>query len=144
MLPILIPQAVDWAELQQARILLSGRMLDNRELAIARNAGVAHPELIRIAEVSDIPLPKTPELHQAAISTGLIGPGTIGMTFGYGIYLLYGHATSRLLSHEFRHVHQYEKTGTIEDFLRRYLQQIAFFGYERAPLEIDARQHEIQ
>lgn len=53
-----------------------------------------------------------------------------------------GKACPRLLSHEYRHVHQYEAAGSIAAFLRRYLQQIAEVGYERAPYEIDARQWE--
>ncbi len=42
----------------------------------------------------------------------------------------------RLLRHEFRHVHQYEKAGSISAFLPIYLGQID------APLEADARAHE--
>jgi hypothetical protein len=47
--------------------------------------------------------------------------------------------TSRLLAHECRHVYQYEVAGSIEAFLPLYLQQIAEFTYDRAPLELDAQ-----
>ena len=50
--------------------------------------------------------------------------------------------TPRLLSHELRHVHQYEKFGSISSFLAEYLNQIISVGYDKSPLEIDARTHE--
>lgn len=143
-LPELIPFAVAWAEAQQERIRCIGQSLDDAGLVLAEHTGVSRPDLIRIAFVSSIPVPDHPKLREAALAISLIGPGTIGMTFGYGIYLLRGHATSRLLSHEFRHVYQYEKAGSITTFLHTYLEQIARFGYAQAPLEIDARQHEIE
>jgi hypothetical protein len=33
--------------------------------------------------------------------------------------------------------------GSLEAFLQLYLQQIAEFGYDRAPYELDAQQHEL-
>jgi hypothetical protein len=54
-----------------------------------------------------------------------------------------GQGSNRLISHECRHVHQYEVAGSIAGFLPLYLQQIVSYGYEQAPYEIDAREHEI-
>jgi hypothetical protein len=54
-----------------------------------------------------------------------------------------GYGTPRLISHEFRHVAQYEVAGSIEAFLPVYLAQIVEAGYEAAPFEVDARNHEI-
>jgi hypothetical protein len=51
-------------------------------------------------------------------------------------------ATTRLVSHELRHVHQYETAGSIAAFLGVYLAQIATVGYDNAPLEPDAIRHE--
>lgn len=48
----------------------------------------------------------------------------------------------RLVTHELRHVHQYETAGSIAAFLPVYLQQILDYGYAHAPLEMDARAHE--
>jgi len=140
----LIPLAVTWAEAQQERIMGIGQPVDALGLVLAKHAGVSRPELIRIAFVNSIPVPDHPKLREAAIATGLVGTGTIGMTFGYGIYLRHGHAGNRMLSHEFRHVYQYEKAGAITAFLQTYLEQIARFGYAQAHLEIDARKHEIK
>jgi hypothetical protein len=61
------------------------------------------------------------------------------MTLGYGIFVEAEHASIRLLSHECRHVYQYEQAGSIDAFLTEYLTQIATVGYADAPLEADAR-----
>ncbi len=142
-LPQLLPKAIDWAEKRSAEICSSGMALTEREKRIARAVGVSHPEKIRISIVSSIPIPDDPMLQKVAIETGLLGPDTAGLTLGYGIYILADHKTNELLSHECRHVYQYETFGSIGEFMPIYLQQIAQYGYEDAPLEVDARQHEI-
>ena len=60
---------------------------------------------------------------------GLLGEGMIGITFGYGIYICEGHETTRVHSHEFRHVYQYEQEGSIANFLSIYLPQIVEYTY---------------
>lgn len=142
-LPALMPKAIAWAEACTAEIALSGSPLDQSGRSIAERVGVAHPELIRIHMVSQLPLPTDPQLRQAALMTGLFNPEIVGLTLGHGIYIRHGHGTQRLLSHECRHVYQYEQAGSIAAFLPAYLQQIVDFGYSGAPLEIDARNHEI-
>lgn len=141
-LPVLVPKATAWAEAQQAHILEVGQPLNEQLLALAGSVGVLHPERIRIAEVARLPLPDDNDLRQAALATGLLGPGMMGLTLGYGVYICHGHGTFRLLSHEFRHVHQYEHAGSIAAFLPAYLQQIVTVGYHNAPFEVDARAYE--
>lgn len=142
-LPQLLPKAIDWAEKRSAEICSSGKGLTERGESIARAVGVSHPERIRISIVSSIPIPDDPVLQKVAIETGLLGPDTTGLTLGYGIYLRVDQNSDQLLSHECRHVYQYETFGSIRGFMPMYLQQIAQYGYENAPLEVDARQHEI-
>lgn len=77
-----------------------------------------------------LPRPEDPELRAAADQTGLLGPGMAGLTLGHSIFICKGHESVRLLSHEFRHVSQYEKAGSIADFLPGYLLQIVPFGYQ--------------
>jgi hypothetical protein len=137
------PAAVRWAEAHEAEILRNGLALDAKMQAVARAVGVRNPERVRLAVVARIPLPEEPELRQAAISLGMLGPETIGLTLGHGIYVRKRPVSTRLLSHECRHVHQYEQAGSIAAFLGNYLQQIATVGYRDAPLEVDARAHEI-
>lgn len=141
-LPAITPKAVAWAEAQGAQITKVGQPLNEMLLALAESVGVSYPGRIRIAEVDTLPLPEDQVLKEAAIGTGLLGPGAVGLTLGYGVYVCRGHSSIRLLSHEFRHVFQYEKAGSVAVFLPAYLHQIATVGYQDAPFEIDARSHE--
>ena len=142
-LPILLPRAIAWANARSAEVLENGAPLTESGLRLARAVGVSRPERIRLSSVPSLPLPDDPELREVAIETGLLGPGMIGLTLGYGIYVCDGHLDNRLISHECRHVFQYEAAGSIEAFLPDYLQQIAVYGYADAPFEIDAREHEM-
>ncbi|MBI3353659.1 MAG: hypothetical protein HY034_02045 [Nitrospirae bacterium] len=142
-LPKLLPSAIKWAEARAADVSQSGNCLNENEISIARRVGITRPELIRVAMVGSLPLPEDPQLRDAALQTGLLGPGMVGLTLGYSIFICNGHNTSRLLSHEFRHVYQYEQSGSIANFLPLYLQQIVEKGYANAPFEIDAKAHEI-
>jgi hypothetical protein len=67
----------------------------------------------------------------------------VGLTLGYSVLICQGHDSLRLLSHEFRHVHQYEQAGSIAAFLPGYLEQIAILGYANSTFEVDASAHEI-
>lgn len=141
-LPSALPAAVAWAEAEAARGIAQGAPLTPAQADDARTVGVARPEQIRVVTVERMPFPETPSLAAIARDTGLLSPGTIGLTLGHAVYVLRGQDTRRLLTHEFRHVHQYEAAGSIGAFLARYLQEIAAVGYHDAPLEADARQHE--
>lgn len=141
-LPKILPKAINWAEAESKKILSIGVALEKTGLQIAKTVGVAKPELIRVSIVLKIPLPDDEKLRNVALQTGLLGPDTVGLTLGYGIYICDGHATNRLISHECRHVYQYEVAGSIGKYLPGYLKQIATFGYYDSPLEIDARNHE--
>jgi hypothetical protein len=141
-LPRLLPLAIDWVQSQEIQVLATGRRLTDIEAKLAVAVGVRHPDHIRLKFFTEIPQPDNPELRALGIQTGLLGPHIGGITFGHGIYIREGHATNRLISHELRHVHQYESAGSTAAFLRIYLEQIATVGYERAPLELDAEQQE--
>ncbi|HEX7912515.1 MAG TPA: hypothetical protein VF534_31110 [Paraburkholderia sp.] len=142
-LPTILPAAIAWAEVQSKQVLSVGSSLSAYGMADARSVGVASPELIRVAIVPALPLPDDPTLRAIALDTGLLGPGMVGLTLGHAIFVVQGHDTRRLLTHEYRHVHQYEVAGSISAFLPAYLHQIATVGYIDAPFEIDARRHEI-
>ena len=75
--------------------------------------------------VNQLPFPEHPLLKAAAIQTGLLGPNMIGLTLGYAVFIRRGNEESqRLLSHEFRHVQQYEAAGSIASFLPIYLKSV--------------------
>lgn len=142
-LPALLPLAIAWAQARSREVQIHGARLTAFELALARAVGVARPELIRKATVRRLPLPEDEPLRAAASQTGLLGSDAVGLTLGYAVLVVAGHETTRLLSHEFRHVQQYEEAGSIEAFLPVYLAQIVELGYADAPLERDARAHEL-
>jgi hypothetical protein len=141
-LPILLPSAIAWAEGIANEVAQSGSPLTEDGLALARSVGVKYPERIRIAAVSSLPLPEDPDLRAAALQTGLLATNMVGLTLGYSVFICHGYMSTRLLSHEFRHVYQYELFGSIAKYLPAYLQQIVDVGYANAPFEIDARDHE--
>jgi hypothetical protein len=90
--------------------------------------------------VDAIPQPEDAQLRAAALQAGLLGPDTVGLALGHAVLLRSDFAAdSDVLGHELRHVRQYECYGSIKAFLSVYLPQIVQFGYEHAPLEIDAR-----
>lgn len=141
--PELLEKVIAWAEQQSALIQRDGIPLSHSITKIALAVGVAHPERIRLFQVTSIPIPDDPQLTRMASETGLFTPNLAGLTLGYGIYLRHGYCTPRKLFHELRHVYQYEQAGSIAAFLAEYLKQITQYGYVNAPLEIDARRHEV-
>ena len=142
-LPVIIPLAIEWAVQASASGATRGQPLNARGLELARLVGVKHPETVRVMVASDLPFPEHPVLVRAANETGLLGPHVTGLTLGHTVFIREGFLSPRLLSHELRHVAQYEEAGSISNFLPGYLAQIVEVGYDDAPLEIDARNHEI-
>lgn len=136
--------ATQWVEQQQSIITAKGTALTAVEQHLARQVGVMHPERIYLYEVAAIDRPNQPELAALCEQFGFLTEDTIGLALGYGIYIKQGYLTTRLLSHELRHVYQYEQAGSPEAFLSRYIGEIMQFGYLDAPLEIDARAHEFE
>lgn len=141
-LPNLLPKAISWAEFEASRGLGIGRPLQEREREFARKVGVMYPDKIRLIAVEKLPMPTDPPLRAAAEQTGFLDPRMVGLTLGYSVFVCNGHETPRLLSHEFRHVYQYERAGSIAAFLRHYLLQIVEHGYASTTFEIDAQAHE--
>ena len=142
-LPTIVPLAVSWAKEHSAAIHSEGEPLTVEEYELANRMGVSQPQRIRIQIVDRLPVPDDPVLKQVVESTGLFGPDIVGLTLGYGIYICQGRRNRTLVSHECRHVFQYEKAGSIDDFLAIYLEQIATHGYGKAPLELDAYGHQV-
>jgi len=142
-LPLLLPQAIAWAQDQTDETLAVGVSLGLEALANARRVGVLAPERVRVKVVDALPLPEDPVLRAAALQAGLLGPGMIGLTLGYAIFIRKGHLGLRVLSHECRHVQQYESRGGIAAILPIYLADVVAVGYAASSFEADARSHEI-
>lgn len=142
-LEVLLPRAIAWAERCAEDALLVGSALNQAQSAIAVGVGVRQPERVRVRFVDSMPFPEDVDLRRAAMATGLLGAGGLGLTLGYAVFLRKGRENdTRLLRHELRHVQQCEQCGSLAAFLTEYLDQILRCGYDRAPLEEDARAHE--
>lgn len=139
----LLPKAIEWAQQQERVAKYRGSPLSEDLISVARDVGVQQPEKVRIVALDSLPHPDDPSLRAAANTMGLLGPTMMGLTLGYAIFVLREHNTVRLLSHELRHVHQYEQSGGIAEFLPVYISEILYYGYQQSPLEIDARSHEV-
>ncbi len=140
----LLPLAIKWAEEHSEKIQIEGIPLTTEQSEIAKQVGVSSPEKVKILEVEKIPFPENKELSEAATQTGFLSNEMKGLTLGHSIYIRSGHNTNQLLSHELRHIYQYETFGSIPEYLVEYLKQIVLVGYENSLLEQDARNHEIK
>lgn len=143
LLPSLTPKVIAWATEQEERLCRGGTAMPAELLQLAREVGVAYPERIRVSQVERVPSPTDTTLRHAADALGMLGAKTAGLTLGYAVFVVRSQLSKRLLSHEFRHVHQYETAGGIAAFMPEYLQQLMSVGYFDAPYERDARAHEI-
>ena len=137
---MLLPLAVEWAAEQERMILEAGVPLDKQQLADAKALGVHAPERVRLLRVDEVPTPRHPLLAEAAARTGLVSPGTAGLTLRHGIFIRSDCWGQRLLvAHELVHVTQYERLGGFEAFLRPYLKEcILPPGYPNGPMEQEA------
>ncbi len=144
LLPQLLPRTISWAETVAAEVATNGAPLSDTDLSVAEAVGVRHPSRVRVLMVDRFPRPSDPELQAAATQAGLLGPTTAGLTLGYSVLIRSGSMSQRLLSHECRHVHQYERAGSIAAFLPLYLESIIQFGNWDSPFEQDARAHELE
>lgn len=137
--PLITPLAARWVRQQEAEILRDGVPLSPTELVDARKAGVHQPEKIRLAFVDGIPVPHGRILGPLGRFTGLVSPHTAGITLGFGIYIRHDCRGDRgLIAHECVHVGQYERCGSIENFLRDYLRECLDPGYPWGPMEQEA------
>lgn len=141
--PRLLPLAITWAERESQMVVQAGAPLTPELEALARRVGVQEPGRIRLVAVEEFRVPEHPELRAAATQLGMFGPHLGGLTLGYAVILRRGHhTTGTLLAHEFRHVAQYEASGSIASFLAIHLRHLLLLGYEDSPFEVDARAHE--
>lgn len=143
----LIPPAINWLQAVEKHCLENGRALTDPELKDAISTGVQHPHLIRLLSVDGIAQPDDPQLMQAALETGLLGENATARAVGYGIEIANsanGDAVSRsLLRHEFRHVYQFERAGSLESFITSYISAVLTDGYYDCEYEQDARAFEM-
>jgi hypothetical protein len=136
-------RAIEWAQAQASAALQTGKPLPANLQAIAKGNGVKLPQNIRLVVVDEIPLPKEQPLAGAAAKLGLASSWAAGLTLGYAVIVAKGYESDpRILSHELRHVAQYEACGGIPGFLGVHLADMLERGYQDSRFEVDARAHE--
>ena len=136
--------AIKWAEEHSEKIQNEGIALTQEQIEIAKQVGVSQPKKVKVLEVNKIPFPENEKLSSAATQIGFLDEAMKGLTLGHSIYICSEHNTKQSLSHELRHVYQYEAFGSIPAYLVEYLKQIVLVGYENSLLEQDARKHEVK
>jgi hypothetical protein len=135
----LLPLAIAWAEEQEKFILKNGVPLSESQIVDSKLIPVTHPHLVKLLRVDQIPMPQHPLLKAAAIATNLISPNTIGLTLRYGIFIRSDYWGQRqLIVHELAHTAQYERLGSLTNFLQQYLHECVTIGYPAAPMEQEA------
>ena len=137
------PGALTFVNETEQEILRRGRPLTPDETRIALAVGVAHPDQVRILVHDDFIEPRDRAFLALARRIGIdIEAEQSGRASGHGIELRRRFVRSPgLLAHELTHVAQYERLGT-SALVRDYLTQLLMVGYQRAPLEVQARANE--
>ena len=137
--------AASWVEKQEAYILSNGIPLNEKQRLIASKMGIKHIDKIRVLQVESIPEPEDSILKEKNKILGFFSSNTLGITYRYGIYIRNDFwEDESLIVHELTHTLQYERLGGIVDFLNQYIKECIYFGYDKSPLEIEARTMEIK
>jgi len=139
----LLPLALSWLLSVEETVLENGRELSPVELKDAYSVGVQQPEKIRILTVEEIAAPEDPLLLQAMTEIGMPSTGAAGRATGYGVEVVDGDESRRLLRHEFRHVYQFEQSGSMANFVQIYVKSLLADGYQNSEFERDARSFEL-
>lgn len=118
----LLPVAVQWAKKQEEFVLKHGNPLSPRHMADATLSGVTNPARIRVLVVDRIPLPDDPDLAEASKRIGIVTDDTRCMGFGYALIVRVDAWNDReTILHNFVHIAQCERSGSLEQWCREYL-----------------------
>ena len=138
---VLLPQYIDWAYETDRKGLEMGTPLNEKELLLAAEIGIKHPEKVRIVYVDAVPFPyENVALKTFGEAVGLVGEGIVNnaQVFGYSIYARKGFVLNRpKLAHELVHVLQIER-ASLDSVVTQHFFDMAEYGYDDAPLEVEA------
>lgn len=136
---ILAPIAAQWVRSQEKRICKNGSPLNQEQLKWARQIGIAKPENIKILREKSLAFPAPKFLANWLAKKGFSLNNAAGMSLRYGIFISSKVELSpQLLCHELTHTLQYERCGSIYSFLKQYLFECLYHGYDQAPMEAEA------
>ncbi|AOT11193.1 hypothetical protein [Pseudoalteromonas luteoviolacea] len=138
---VLLPQYIEWAHDIEIDGLKIGKPLNARELGLASEIGIRHPEKVRIVYVDEVPFPRENfALKTLGEALGFIGEGIVNnaQVFGYSIYVRQGFDLNRpKLAHELVHVLQIERSD-LDTIVTQHFSDLAKYGYDNSPLEVEA------
>ena len=118
----LLPVAYQWAKAQEEIVLAHGNPLSPRHMVDADLAGVGDRAAVRVLVVDRIPLPENPELAEASRRIGIITEDTRCVGFGRALIIRADAWNDReLILHNLVHIAQGERSGGLEQWVRRYL-----------------------
>jgi len=136
---VLAPLAAMWAFYQERRISKIGKPLEQEMQMWATSVGIKNPSRIRMSIERSLHFPSPKWLKNPLEKRGLCLNTAAGMCLRYGIFIHQNaNLTDRLLKHELAHTLQYERHGSMFGFMRQYLFECLYFGYEYAPMEDEA------
>ncbi len=144
-LPLIMPALREWCLHEERVILNAGAPLMDYETLDARLAGVRQPERLRLLQVDHLRLTSIGLLRRVLPALEIVRPTSVAMTLGYGIYICKSSRHNReVLVHHFVHAAQSERLGGIDHYISTYIQQCLEYGYNAAPLELEAREMTLQ
>lgn len=138
---VLLPQYINWAHDIDKRGQVIGTPLNQKELLLASEIGIIHPEKVRIVYVDEVPFPyENLALKIFGEAVGLVGDGIINnaQVFGYSIYARKDFELIRpKLAHELVHVLQIER-ASLDKVVKQHFSDMGKYSYDKAPLEVEA------
>jgi hypothetical protein len=135
-----MPHIQRWFVCEEKFVLHDGVSLTGAQARDARLVGVRNAGRVRLLLVDEIKVHGVGLMRKIAPGLELVRPDSVAMTFGYGIYMRTSHTRDRAaLLHHLVHVAQMEELGGSEHYIKRYINDCLQYGYENAPLEIQAR-----
>jgi hypothetical protein len=126
-----------WVESSMIVGEVIGRSLMEDEVKYAEEVGVEDIARVRVVIVDAMRHP--PKSLQQLSDLFLKPQNAAGLTLGHVIFIQEGQYRFTLLKHELRHVYQVEQHEDWKAFLINYVSQVTTYGYENAPLELDAK-----
>lgn len=144
---VLLPQYIEWAHETEQKGFEIGKPLNEQELALAAEIGIKYPEKVRVVYVDEVPFPyENFALKVFGEAVGLVGEGIINnaQVFGYSIYGRKDFVLNRpKLAHELVHVLQIER-ASLDEVVTQHFFDMAEYGYDQAPLEVEAAKANIK
>lgn len=138
---LVLPPYIEWAKATELAGVQTGEPLDAKQLLIAQEIGIQHPEKVRLVYVDSVPFPyDNLMLKTVGEALGFIGEGIVNnaQVFGYAIYVRRGYPlTTPQLAHELVHVLQIERSD-LQQVITQHFADLVTYGYENSPLEVEA------